>query len=69
MPKRALRPEKKEEAVGTMLSRIYRTRQELMRPILEHPREYVLFSIRALSEKLKVDPATISRTVVAMGFP
>ncbi len=69
MPKRALRPEKQEEAAGTMLNRIYRTRQEMMRPILEHPREYVLFSIRALSEKLKVDPATISRTVVAMGFP
>jgi DNA-binding MurR/RpiR family transcriptional regulator len=69
MPNRALRPEKQEEEVGTMLNRIYRTRQEMMRPILEHPREYVLFSVRALAEKLGVDPATISRTVIAMGFP
>ncbi|HEX4019850.1 MAG TPA: MurR/RpiR family transcriptional regulator [Acidobacteriaceae bacterium] len=69
MPKRALRPKKQEDGVGTMLNRVYRTRQEMMRPILEHPREYVLLSIRALAEKLQVDPATISRTVIAMGFP
>lgn len=58
----------KEESIDTMLNRVYRTRQEMMRPVLEHPREYVLLSVRALAEKLKVDPATISRTVVAMGF-
>lgn len=51
-----------------MLNRVYRTRQEMMRPVLEHPREYVLLSVRALAERLQVDPATISRTVVAMGF-
>jgi DNA-binding MurR/RpiR family transcriptional regulator len=40
-----------------------------MRPVLEHPREYVLLSIRELAERLGVDPATVSRTVLAMGFP
>lgn len=68
MRKSALRLEKQEPSVSTLLNRLYRTRQEMMRPILEHPREYVLFSIRALAEKLQVDPATISRTVIAMGF-
>lgn len=56
-------------SVATMLNRVHMTRQELMRPVLEHPREYVLLSISALAEKLKVDAATISRTVIAMGFP
>jgi RpiR family transcriptional regulator, carbohydrate utilization regulator len=68
MPKRAPRDKKQEANIDVMLKRIYHTRQEMMRPVLEHPREYVLLSIRALAEKLKVDPTTISRTVTAMGF-
>ena len=31
-------------------------RQEIIRPILEHPKEYVLLSIRALATRLKTDP-------------
>jgi RpiR family carbohydrate utilization transcriptional regulator len=68
MPKRAIHPKPQIEGTGKMLTRIYPTRQEMMRPVLEHPREYVLLSITALAEKLKVDPATVSRTVIAMGF-
>ena len=33
-------------------------RQEIIRPILEHPREYVLLSVRALAKRLGNDPAT-----------
>jgi RpiR family carbohydrate utilization transcriptional regulator len=43
-------------------------RQEIIRPILEHPREYVLLSIRALAMRLKTDPATIVRIVQGLGF-
>ncbi len=43
-------------------------RQEIIRPIQEHPREYVLLSIRALAKKLKTDPATIVRIVQGLGF-
>jgi RpiR family transcriptional regulator, carbohydrate utilization regulator len=43
-------------------------RQEVIRPILEHPREYVLLSIRALAKRLKTDPATIVRIVQGLGF-
>src|ERR1700690_1099482 len=43
-------------------------RQEIIRPILEHPREYVLLSIRALATRLKTDPATIVRNVQGLGF-
>ena len=43
-------------------------RQEIIRPILEHPREFVLLSIRALAKKLSTDPATIVRIVQGLGF-
>jgi DNA-binding MurR/RpiR family transcriptional regulator len=43
-------------------------RQELIRPVLENPREFVLLSVRALAQKLRVDPATAIRVVLRMGF-
>jgi DNA-binding MurR/RpiR family transcriptional regulator len=43
-------------------------RQEIIRPILEHPREYVLLSVRALAKRLHTDPATIVRIVHGLGF-
>jgi DNA-binding MurR/RpiR family transcriptional regulator len=43
-------------------------RQEIIRPILEHPRDYVLLSVRALAKKLRTDPATIVRIVHGLGF-
>lgn len=69
VPKRVSRHETSNPEVAPILNRIYRTRQDMMRPVLEHPREYVLLSIRALADRLGVDAATVSRTVIAMGFP
>ncbi len=43
-------------------------RQEIIRPILEHPREYVLLSVRSMAQQLKTDPATIVRIVRGLGF-
>lgn len=43
-------------------------RQEIIRPILEHPREYVLLSVRAMAQRLRTDPATIVRIVRGLGF-
>jgi RpiR family carbohydrate utilization transcriptional regulator len=43
-------------------------RQEIIRPILEHPREYVLLSVRAMAARLQTDPATIIRIVRGLGF-
>jgi DNA-binding MurR/RpiR family transcriptional regulator len=43
-------------------------RQEIIRPILEHPRDYVLLSVRALATRLHTDPATIIRIVHGLGF-
>ena len=44
-------------------------RQEIIRPILEHPREYVLLSVRSMAKRLHTDPATIVRIVRGLGFP
>ncbi len=43
-------------------------RQEIIRPILEHPREYVLLSVRAMAARLQTDPATIVRIVRGLEF-
>lgn len=43
-------------------------RQELLRPVLENPREFVLLSVRAAAAKLSTDPATMVRIVQRMGF-
>jgi DNA-binding MurR/RpiR family transcriptional regulator len=55
--------------VNERLAKLSRRRQEIIRPILEHPREYVLLSVRALATRLGTDPATIVRTVRGLGFP
>ncbi|HZC66401.1 MAG TPA: MurR/RpiR family transcriptional regulator [Candidatus Dormibacteraeota bacterium] len=54
--------------VNERLAKLSRRRQEIIRPILEHPREYVLLSVRALATRLGTDPATIVRTVRGLGF-
>lgn len=43
-------------------------RREIIRPILEHPRDYVLLSVRSLAKRLQSDPATIVRIVHGLGF-
>ena len=50
------------------LSKLNIKRQEIIRPIVEHPREYVLLSVRALAKRLKTDPATIIRIVHGLEF-
>lgn len=54
--------------VNESLEKLSKKRQEVIRPILEHPREYVLLSIRALAERLGTDPATVVRIVQGLGF-
>jgi DNA-binding MurR/RpiR family transcriptional regulator len=50
------------------LNLLSKKRKELIRPVQEHPRDYVLLPIRALAGKLDTDPATILRIVRGMGF-
>ncbi|HKV24441.1 MAG TPA: MurR/RpiR family transcriptional regulator [Candidatus Acidoferrum sp.] len=60
------------QAVPSLPERIEKLsfkRQEIIRPILEHPREYVLLSVRAMAKRLRTDPATVVRIVRGLGFP
>ncbi|MGH9453326.1 MAG: MurR/RpiR family transcriptional regulator [Terriglobia bacterium] len=53
---------------GALVQKLTDSRREIIRPVLEHPRDYVLLSIRDLASKLQTDPATMSRIVRGMGF-
>jgi RpiR family transcriptional regulator, carbohydrate utilization regulator len=55
-------------SLGKSLGGLSRKRQELIRPVLENPREFVLLSVRSLAQRLHVDPATAVRVVLGMGF-
>jgi DNA-binding MurR/RpiR family transcriptional regulator len=43
-----------------LLDQIHEARREMIRPVFEHPREYVLLNVRELGRKLNVDAATVS---------
>ena len=50
------------------VSRLAPKKQELIRPLVENPGEYLFLSIRALANKLGTDTATTLRMVRTMGF-
>jgi RpiR family carbohydrate utilization transcriptional regulator len=56
-------------SMAELIGRLSRKRQEVIRPVLEDPREFVLMSVRSMAQRLKSDPATTVRIVHAMGFP
>jgi len=67
MPK-SRAPESKPIHLAERIEQLSTKRQEIIRPILEHPRDYVLLSVRALAKRLHTDPATIVRIVHGLGF-
>ena len=50
------------------INRLSKKRRELIRPVQEHPRDYVLLPIRYVASKLGTDPATVLRIARGMGF-
>jgi RpiR family carbohydrate utilization transcriptional regulator len=55
--------------LAELIANLSHKRQEIIRPVLENPREFVLISVRSMAKRLKSDPATTVRIVRAMGFP
>src|SRR5258706_16460713 len=55
--------------VADRLNRIRAKRQEIIGPIFEHPRSFVLSNVRSMAERLGTDPATVVRIVRGLGFP
>src|SRR2546425_553117 len=69
MPRLNARPASVVPNLSERIDQLSAKRQEIIRPILEHPREYVLLSVRAIAQRLQTDPATIVRIVRGLGFP
>lgn len=55
-------------SLAELIGRLSRKRQEIIRPVLENPREFVLMSVRSMAKRLDSDPATTVRIVRGMGF-
>src|SRR5579883_1992507 len=68
MKTRNLRPRISVPQLAERIDQLSTKRQEVVRPILENPREYVLLSVRAMAQRLQTDPATIVRIVRGLGF-
>jgi RpiR family transcriptional regulator, carbohydrate utilization regulator len=56
------------QAFDELVRKLSPKRQEVIRPVLEQPREFVLESLRGLSRRLQLDPSTMVRIVRGMGF-
>jgi DNA-binding MurR/RpiR family transcriptional regulator len=54
--------------ISVLLKPLAHSRRDLIGRVLEHPRQHVLSSVRELAKEVNVDPATLLRTVQAMGF-
>src|SRR5256885_15925573 len=55
--------------VAERLNHISAKRQEIIRPIFERPRSFVLWNVRSMPERLGTDPATLVRNVRGLVFP
>ncbi len=69
MKRDALRKTIQSKQIAEKLNRLNAKRQEIIRPIFEHPRSFVLSSVRAMAKRLGTDPATVVRIVRGLGFP
>ena len=57
-----------EERLARFESRLSPNRRSLLQATLENPDETFFLSSRALARRYKVDPATIVRTIQALGY-
>src|SRR5689334_24449333 len=69
MKRPAVRDSRPALSFGERIGQLSVKRQELIRPVQERPRDYVLLSIRDVAAKLGTDPATVLRIARSMGFP
>jgi len=68
MKRRHVPPQASAPSLAERIELLSAKRQEIIRPILEHPRDYVLLSVRAMAMRLHTDPATVVRIVRGLGF-
>lgn len=58
-----------QESLAERIGALSPRRREIIRPVLEHPRSFVLLSVRDMASRLGSDPATIVRIARSMHFP
>ncbi|MGB6900511.1 MAG: MurR/RpiR family transcriptional regulator [Candidatus Acidiferrum sp.] len=68
MKRPSIPPQASAPSLAERIEDLSAKRQEIIRPILEHPRDYVLLSVRAMAKRLHTDPATVVRIVRGLGF-
>ena len=68
MKRPQVHPQASAPSLAERIELLSAKRQEIIRPIIEHPRDYVLLSVRAMAKRLKTDPATVVRIVRGLGF-
>ena len=56
------------ENLAARLTNLSDRRQQIIRPVLANPRQFVLLSVRDLAKALGTDAATMVRIVRGMGF-
>src|SRR5579871_6151012 len=56
------------ENLAARMKNLSDRRQQIIRPVLANPRQFVLLSVRDLAKALGTDAATIVRIVRGMGF-
>jgi len=68
----AIRREIKHSAIQAsppqLLDQLSNRHQDIIRPVLENPREFVLLNVRDMARQLATAPTTIVRVVQALGF-
>ncbi len=57
-----------QPAAPLSLDQLSGKRQEIIRPVLESPRDFVLLNVRDMARQLATAPTTIVRIVQALGF-
>jgi DNA-binding MurR/RpiR family transcriptional regulator len=55
-------------SMALQLQELSEARREIIRPVLETPREFVLLNVRDMARRLETGPATVVRIVRALGF-
>jgi RpiR family transcriptional regulator, carbohydrate utilization regulator len=66
--KKENRPPVFQSASSHLLEQLRDRHQEIIRPVLENPREFVLLNVRDMGRRLATAPTTIVRVVQALGF-
>jgi RpiR family transcriptional regulator, carbohydrate utilization regulator len=57
-----------QAGISSQLASLSPTRQAIIRPVIESPREFVLLNVRDLASKLNTGPTTVLRILNALDF-